>query len=115
MQFPEPKKQPILLPVARPRLKQITHDSTQSTRGPTTSTHAEVDDADFTGGSDYTGTTTGDSGFAEAAMLCKLPLQPKASTHSQPEASSGGYETMTSATAAYYKSLNKETVEGEVI
>ena len=88
-------------------MKQITHDSTRSTRGPTTSysnsgayTHAEVNDADFTGGS-YTGATAGDSGFGYVAFQRRLPLQLKASTHSQ-----------SSATA---ESLNKERVEGEVI
>ena len=95
----------------RPRSKLITHDSTQSTRRPTTSysnsgayTHAGVDDVDFTGGSVYTGTSTGDSGFGDAAFQRRIPLKPNAPTHSQ-----------LSATAAYYKSLNKETVEGEVI
>ena len=114
-----------LLPVARPFLKQTTQDSTQSTRQPTNSysnsdayTRAgyDVDDAyyeDFTGSSDYTGTGTGDSGFGDAAFLRRIPLKPKAPTQSQLEASNECYESLTSARAGYYKSLNMETVEGE--
>ena len=80
VQSPEP-----LLPVARPRLTQITHDLTQSTRGPTTShsnsgayTHA-VDD---TGGS-HTGATAGDSGFGYVAFQRRLPSQPSATAESE--------------------------------
>ena len=107
----QPKKQPILLPVARLRLKQTTQDSTQSTRQPTNRysnsgayTRVEVDDAiyeDLNGSSDYTGTGTGDSGSGDA-------VKPNART--QLEASKGCYK---SARPGYYKSLHKETVEPE--
>ena len=119
--LPLPKKQPMLPPLARLRSKQTTQG--ESTRQPTNTSsnsdlaytmtgYVEVDE-DFTGSSNYTGTGTGDSGFGGSALPRRRPLQPKAPTQSQPEASNGCYETVMSVRPEYYKSLNKDTVEGD--
>lgn len=114
--LPQPKKQPILPPLARLRSKQTTQG--ESTRNPITKSssnsglayfptgYVEVDE-DFTGSTNYTGTGTGDSGFGDGALLCRIPLLPMAP---QLESSNGGYE---SVRPSYYKTLNKETVEGD--
>ena len=54
--------------------------------------------SDFSGGSDYSG--TGDSGFAEATSFLRRPLS-KPHNENEPEA------------IAYYKSLDREAVDGE--
>jgi len=115
------------LTAARPH-STIIPDSTQLTRQPTHSSRksdtysragseadADTHSEDYTGGSDYTGGGTGDSGFGDAASLCRVPLRLRAHTQTQRslEARSECYETLSSVRAGYYKSLNMETVQGE--